>query len=122
MHSKGLTWHKNQVTLFVLCAGDQPVVPKKKITESAAEPDHVEIYLSTRTIDLYLSAVVDFCQCELRERAVHFHDTLMFQTRTYRYYHCMFFADISHGYLWENTGKVEYICFCLLYTSDAADE
>ena len=73
------------MTLFVLCAGDQPVVPKKKITESAAEPDHVEIYLSTRTIDLYLSAVVDFCQCELRERAVHFHDTLMFQTRTHRY-------------------------------------
>jgi len=59
-------------------------VPKKKLIESAPEPYHVEIYLSTRTIDLYLSAVVDFCRYELTEKNVHFRDTLMFQTRIHK--------------------------------------
>jgi len=61
------------------------VVPKKRVEEGAAEPYHVEITLSTRTIDLYLLAVVDYCQCELLERDVRFRDTLMFQTRIYKY-------------------------------------
>jgi len=63
----------------------QQVVPKKKLLESAPEPHHVEIFLSTRTVDLYLSAVVDFCRCKLPERNVHFRDTLMFQTRIHKY-------------------------------------
>jgi len=71
--------------LFVVCDVQQQVMPKKKLEESAAEPHHVEIYLSTRSIDLYLSAVVDFCQCELAERDVYFRDTLMFQTRIHKY-------------------------------------
>lgn len=61
------------------------VFPKKKLVESAPEPNHVEIFLSKRTIDLYLSAVVNFCQYELVERNVHFRDTLMFQTRIHKY-------------------------------------
>jgi len=63
----------------------QQVVRKKKLVESAAEPHHVEIYLSKRSIDLWLSAVVDYCQCQLVERDVHFRDTLMFQTRIHKY-------------------------------------
>ena len=80
---------------IVLCDIEQQVLPKKKLIESAPEPYHVEIYLSTRTIDLYLSAVVDFCQCELLERSVHFRDTLMFQTRIHKYHTILFLLEIS---------------------------
>ena len=74
----------------VVCGAEQQVVPKKKQFESAPEPHHVEIFLSTRTVDLYLSAVVDFCRCELTERSVHFRDTLMFQTRIHKYHDALF--------------------------------
>ena len=61
------------------------VVAKKKLVESAPEPYHVEIFLSQRSIELWLSAVVDYCRCSLAEQNVHFRDTLMFQTRIYKY-------------------------------------
>jgi len=55
------------------------------VYESAAEPYHVEISLSTRNIDLYLSAAIDYCKYQLLERSVHFRDTLMLQTRIHKY-------------------------------------
>ena len=69
----------------------QQVVPKKKLVESAAEPYHVEIYLSRRSIDLWLSAVMDYCQCQLAERQLHFRDTLMFQSHTHKYAHMLYY-------------------------------
>jgi len=75
-------------------------MPKKKLLESAPEPHHVDIFLSSRTIDLYLSAVVDFCRCELPERSVLFRDTLMFQTRIHRYCDVLYPCEVYYSRLW----------------------
>jgi len=72
-------------------------VPKKKLVESAAEPYHVEIYLSRRSIDLWLSAVMDYCQCQLAERQLRFHDTLMFQSHTHKYANMLYYMTQANS-------------------------
>ena len=59
---------------------------KKKIYETETEPAHTVIDPDqTRTLSLGVSAKVDYTTCECPVNVVYFKDTLMFQTRVYRY-------------------------------------
>ena len=63
-----------------------PTAPaKKKVVETEPEPPHTLVEESKRTLGLVVSGVVDYCQYECSVRNIKFKDTLMYQTRCFRY-------------------------------------
>ena len=58
---------------------------KKKIIETEPEPSFTEVG-EARNVELLVSAISDYTQVSCKVESVHFKDTLMFQTRVYRYY------------------------------------
>ena len=58
---------------------------KKKIYETEPEPAHTTLDESAKTLVLGVSATVEYTVCECAVDSIHFKDTLMFQTRVFRY-------------------------------------
>ena len=56
---------------------------KKKVVETEPEPSYTEVSESARTVELLVSANADFSKVKCKTEAIHFRDTLMFQTRVY---------------------------------------
>jgi len=63
-----------------------PVMPtKKKVIETEPEPVHTQQPDSARSISLLISANANYSKYLLKQDHLLFRDTLMFQTRIYRY-------------------------------------
>lgn len=58
---------------------------KKKIMETVPEPCNFELVETTRSIELSVSAVVDFSKYLVQTTNLRFRDTHMFQTRSFRF-------------------------------------
>ncbi|KAK3085440.1 hypothetical protein FSP39_003318 [Pinctada imbricata] len=58
---------------------------KKKVIETEPEPNHTEQSESQRNMELLVTASADYCKYECKTEAVHFKDTLMFQSRMYEF-------------------------------------
>ena len=70
---------------------------KRKVVETEPEPPHTVVEDSQRTLGLVVSGVVDYCKYECSVDNVKFKDTLMYQTRYYRFEHVCWVPV----YLWE---------------------
>ncbi|XP_007442069.2 hydrocephalus-inducing protein homolog, partial [Python bivittatus] len=57
---------------------------KKKVIETDPEPAHVTVEEGSQELVLRVSANVDFAQYKMEVDAVHFRDTLLFQTRVFK--------------------------------------
>lgn len=67
-----------------LSAGGPVVSPrpvKRKVIETEVEPLSVEGSQSSQDVEMYFSAVVDFCKFELKGRKLQFQETLVFESR-----------------------------------------
>lgn len=62
-----------------LVVGPRPV--KRKVIETEVEPPSVEGSQSSQAVEMYFSAVVDFCKFELKAQKLQFQDTLVFESR-----------------------------------------
>uniref|UniRef100_A0A7M4E0K8 HYDIN axonemal central pair apparatus protein n=1 Tax=Crocodylus porosus TaxID=8502 RepID=A0A7M4E0K8_CROPO len=58
---------------------------KKKVIETDPEPVHTIVEDSSLELDLRLSAVVDYTQFKLETKEVQFKETLLFQTRMFKF-------------------------------------
>ncbi len=56
---------------------------KKKVVETEAEPACTEVSDTARTVDLLVSAVVDYAKFSCSVDQIAFRETLMFQSRVY---------------------------------------
>lgn len=54
-----------------------------EVIETDPEPAHSLLERSSREVELCLSAVVDYADFKLDTDAIHFKETLLFQTRTF---------------------------------------
>ena len=70
---------------------------KRKVVETEPEPPHTVVEDSQRTLGLVVSGVVDYCKYECSVDNIKFKDTLMYQTRYYRFEHVCWVSV----YLWE---------------------
>ncbi len=61
--------------------GNRPA--RKKIIEADIEPVHQRIEEQTRLLDIYVSAVADYCRYKCSDFEVRFLDTAMLQTRVH---------------------------------------
>lgn len=64
-----------------------PIVPsprKKKVIKTKPQPPCNEVADSERTIVLLVSGIANYCEYLCPTSQIHFKDTLMFQTRTYK--------------------------------------
>ncbi|XP_069822484.1 hydrocephalus-inducing protein homolog isoform X3 [Dendropsophus ebraccatus] len=68
--------------------------PKKKVIETDPEPAHVILEEEAREVELLITATVDYAQYKASCEPVHFRDTLLYQTRVYKF-------------LMQNTGPVQ---------------
>ncbi|KAG8562376.1 hypothetical protein GDO81_015657 [Engystomops pustulosus] len=59
--------------------------PKKKVIETDPEPAHMVLDAEARIIELLITATVDYAQYTANCEQVHFKDTLLFQTRVYKF-------------------------------------
>ncbi|XP_041376326.1 hydrocephalus-inducing protein-like isoform X3 [Gigantopelta aegis] len=67
------------------CALLTPQGPlKKKVVEPEPEPEHTLMDGTTRTVELLVSGIADYCRYKCDELAIRFKDTLMFQTRVFQ--------------------------------------
>ncbi|XP_077145064.1 hydrocephalus-inducing protein homolog isoform X4 [Ranitomeya variabilis] len=66
---------------------------KKKVIETDPEPAHMLLDAEPRDVELLISATVDYAQVTAKCEPVHFRDTLLYQTRVYKF-------------LMQNTGPV----------------
>ncbi|KAH0619415.1 hypothetical protein JD844_000028 [Phrynosoma platyrhinos] len=57
---------------------------KKKVIEKDPEPAHLTLEEGSRELELHVSATVDYAQYKMEVDAVHFKDTLLFQTRVFQ--------------------------------------
>ncbi|NXL83544.1 HYDIN protein, partial [Alectura lathami] len=78
-------------------AGTWPV--KKKVIETDPEPAHTVLEKSSREVELRLSAVVDYADFKLETDAIHFKETLLFQTRTFPF-HLSNTGNVALEYTW----------------------
>ena len=62
-----------------------PRPSKKKVIEVEAEPPYTALENSTKDVELLLTAVCDFAKYRCKVENIHFKDTLMFQSRVYRW-------------------------------------
>ncbi|XP_056381388.1 hydrocephalus-inducing protein homolog isoform X2 [Hyla sarda] len=67
---------------------------KKKVIETDPEPSHMVLDEEVREVELLISATVDYAWYKANCEAVHFRDTLLYQTRVYKF-------------LMQNTGTVQ---------------
>ncbi|XP_075796761.1 hydrocephalus-inducing protein homolog isoform X3 [Pelodiscus sinensis] len=58
---------------------------KKKVIETDPEPAHTFLEDSSRELELRISAVVDYTQFKLETNLVQFKETLLFQTRVFKF-------------------------------------
>ena len=65
--------------------GDQQRPARKKVIEADTEPVHQRIEEQTRLLDIYISAVADYCRYKCSEFEVRYLDTAMLQTRVHEY-------------------------------------
>ncbi|XP_039618305.1 hydrocephalus-inducing protein-like [Polypterus senegalus] len=56
---------------------------KKKVIETDSEPAHTAVENTTRELELRVSAACDYAQFTCKSEAIHFKDTLLFQTRVF---------------------------------------
>jgi hydrocephalus-inducing protein len=91
-----------------LQAPAQPVVPptpatrsaKKKVVEIEPEPAFSEVTDSTRNVDMLITAISDYSKYKCKTEAIHFRDTLMFQTRVFEF-HLSNKGNIAMDYNWQ---------------------
>ena len=62
-----------------------PRPARKKIVETEAEPPHAHHEETLRPLDLLVSVVADFCSFACDANEIFFKDTLMFQSRVFRF-------------------------------------
>ncbi|XP_063801928.1 hydrocephalus-inducing protein homolog isoform X2 [Pseudophryne corroboree] len=67
---------------------------KKKVIETDPEPAHTVLHDGIWEVDLLVTATVDYARYSATSEQVHFRDTLLYQTRVYRF-------------LMQNTGSVQ---------------
>ena len=73
-------------TLLTTGAAKPPATPaKRKIEEVDLEPPHTTVEDSQRELELFVSAVADYAKYSTTTTNIKFRDTLMYQTRSYRY-------------------------------------
>ncbi|XP_062817752.1 hydrocephalus-inducing protein homolog isoform X1 [Anolis carolinensis] len=65
-------------------ASGNPRPAKKKVIEKDPEPAYLPLEEGGRELELRVSAIVDYAQYKLEVDAVHFKDTLLFQTRVFK--------------------------------------
>jgi hypothetical protein len=58
---------------------------RKKIIEADIEPIHQRIEEQTRLLDIYISAVSDYCRYKCSDFEIRYLDTAMLQTRVQEY-------------------------------------
>ncbi|CAE1301645.1 HYDIN [Acanthosepion pharaonis] len=58
---------------------------KKKVIKTKPQPPCTEVSDSERNILLLVSGIADYCEYSCSTTQIHFKDTLMFQTRTYKF-------------------------------------
>jgi hydrocephalus-inducing protein len=56
---------------------------RKKIVEADIEPTHQRIEEQTRVLDVYISAIADYCRYKCSEFEIRYLDTAMLQTRVH---------------------------------------
>ena len=56
---------------------------RKKIIEGDVEPIHQRIEEQTRLLDIYISAITDYCRYKCSEFEIRYLDTAMLQTRVH---------------------------------------
>ena len=62
-----------------------PRPTKRKVVETEPEPSYHSMQGTATEIDLFISAVSDYAKYQLSTNNVFFKDTLMFQSRMFRY-------------------------------------
>ena len=60
---------------------DQHRPARKKITEADIEPAHQRIEEQTRQLDIYVSAIADYCRYKCSDFEIRYLETAMLQTR-----------------------------------------
>ena len=73
----------------------RPVRPaRRKVIEADVEPAHQRIEEQIRQLDIYISAVTDYCRYKCSEFEIRYLDTAMLQTRVHEYVEnlCLFFS------------------------------
>ncbi|CAN2389289.1 axonemal central apparatus assembly [Pristimantis euphronides] len=68
--------------------------PKKKVIETDPEPVHMVLNEEAREVELLVTATVEYAQYTAKCEHVHFRDTLLYQTRVYKF-------------LMQNTGTIQ---------------
>jgi hypothetical protein len=58
---------------------------RKKVIESDIEPTHQRIEEQTRLLDIYISAIADYCRYKCSDFEIRYIDTAMLQTRVHEY-------------------------------------
>jgi hydrocephalus-inducing protein len=56
---------------------------RKKVTEADIEPAHQRIEEQTRLLDIYISAIADYCRYKCSDFEIRYIDTAMLQTRVH---------------------------------------
>lgn len=86
---------------------------RKKVIEADAEPTHQRIEEQTRLLDIYVSAIADYCRYKCSDFEVRYFDTAILQTRVHEYVLCSNFnIQMLHLFLFRvtitNRGKVSF--------------
>lgn len=64
----------------------RPIRPaRRKVIEADVEPSHQRIEEQTRLLDIYISAVADYCRYKCSEFEIRYFDTAILQTRIHEY-------------------------------------
>jgi len=58
---------------------------RKKVTEADIEPTHQRLEDQTRLLDIYISAISDYCRYKCSDFEIRYLDTAMLQTRIHEY-------------------------------------
>ena len=58
---------------------------RRKVTEADVEPSNQRVEEQTRNLDIYISAVSDFCRYKCSDFEIRYMDTAMLQTRVQEY-------------------------------------
>ncbi|XP_068116429.1 hydrocephalus-inducing protein homolog [Hyperolius riggenbachi] len=72
---------------------------KKKVIETDPEPAHTPLDDGSREVELLVSAVVDYAQYQASCDDIHFRDTLLYQTRVYKF-HIQNTGSVQLQYSW----------------------
>ena len=73
---------------------------KRKVFQIEPEPRHEVVEGSNRDVEIYYSAISDYCKFKLQSENgtdIHFKDTLMFQSRVYGLVNDFFVNSVNFG-------------------------